>query len=237
LRYSGHVILLCLLFSLGGCATQPPRYRGEAIASLERAKREGATGPLSAELGSALATFDRGDSLMKQGDNEEAERLFYLTLQKGALLEKEIGEQQARREEEARRAEEAKRVELELRAQQEAERLARAKAAEAKAEADALARREAAEAERRRTKLPPKEHQHPLVSSYTVRRGESLPLIASQPEVYGDRNLWPLVYRANRDQISDPRHIWPGQVLRIPRNLGRDDIAEAKRYAQERPLH
>jgi nucleoid-associated protein YgaU len=70
-----------------------------------------------------------------------------------------------------------------------------------------------------------------------VTRGESLPFIASQPQVYGDRTLWPLIYRANRDQIRDPRHIWPGQVLRIPRNMGREDVAEARRYAQERGLH
>jgi nucleoid-associated protein YgaU len=237
LRSTGQVILFLLLLSLCACATQPPRYRIDAAASLERARRAGPAGALASELESAQQTFDRGESLLQLEEYQDADRYFFLTLQKGALLEKEIAEDKARRREEARLAEVEKKAELERRAQEEAQRLARAKAeSEAKAEAEALARREAAEAERRRAK-PQREREHLLVSSYTVRRGESLPLIASQPEVYGDRNLWPLLYRANRDQISDPRHIWPGQVLRIPRNLGRDDIAEARRYSQERPLH
>jgi nucleoid-associated protein YgaU len=235
LRSTGQVILLLLLLSLCCCATQPPRYRIDAAASLERARRAGPAGPLATELESAQQTFNQGESLLQLEEYQDADRYFFLTLQKGALLEREIAEDKARRREEARLAEEEKKAELERRAQEEAQRLARAKAeSEAKAEAEALARREAAETERRKVK-PQREHL--LVSTYTVRRGESLPLIASQPEVYGDRNLWPLLYRANRDQISDPRHIWPGQVLRIPRNLGRDDIAEARRYSQERPLH
>ena len=236
MRYPGKLILLLLLLSLGGCATQPPRYRSEALASLERAKKAGADGLFSAELGSVLETFDKGDDLLKQHEKKDAERYFYLTLQKGTLLEKALVAEKARLEAVRRLEEEERKAELERRAQEEAQRLAQAKAdAEAKAEAEVLARREAAEAAERRKVKPPREHL--LVSSCTVKRGESLPLIASHPEVYGDRNLWPLLYRANRDQISDPRHIWPGQVLRIPRNLGRDDIAEARRYSQERPLH
>jgi nucleoid-associated protein YgaU len=66
--------------------------------------------------------------------------------------------------------------------------------------------------------------------------GETLPLIAAQPEVYGDATLWPLLYRANRDQIRDPRHLWPGQVLRIPRTFSREDLTEARRFAQDKQL-
>jgi nucleoid-associated protein YgaU len=176
--------------------------------------------------------FQIGESYLKEEEPEDAERYFYLTLLKGNLLEQEVRAEKARQEEAARLAEAQKKAELERRAQQEAEQEAE-RLAQAKAEA--LAQKEAAEVVRKKAAKPPKEHA--LVSSYTVKRGESLPLIASQPEVYSDRNLWPLIYRANRDQIRDPRHIWPGQALRIPRNLGRDDISEARRYAQERPLH
>lgn len=230
-----YLILLALLASLCACATQPPRYHSEALAVLDRIKREGAAGLYPAEMKSTSEAFDRGEALLLEEEYREADRFFLLAIQKGILLEREVGAELARREAEQRRADEQKKAELLKRAREEEERLAKARAeAEAKAEAEALARKEAAEAERRKAKSV---RERVLVSSYTVRRGESLPLIAAQAEVYGDRNLWPLLYRANRDQISDPRHIWPGQVLRIPRNLSRDDIYEARRFAQEKPLH
>lgn len=192
---------------------------------LERVKRGGAATLLPEEFASMQHTFETGDFLLKEKEQEDAERYFYLTLLKAELLEKELREEKSRQEEARLRAEEQRKAELARRAQEEALRLEQAKA-------EALVLKEAAELARKKTVRPPKERV--LVLSHTVRRGESLPFIASQPEVYGDRNLWPLIYRANRDQIRDPRHIWPGQVLRIPRNAGRDDIAEARRYAQDR---
>jgi hypothetical protein len=223
------LIPFLLLCSLAACATEPPRFRQEAIYRLEQLKRSGGDTLFPAEFGSAHEAFQKGEFLLTEREQEDAERYFYLTLMKVALLKQEVREEKARLKEAARRAEELKRIELERLAQLEADRLAQAKA-------EALAKKEAAEAERRKAKPQPQK-EHVLVAYYTVKRGESLPLISSQPEVYSDRSLWPLIYRANRDQIRDPRHIWPGQVLRIPRNLGRDDIAEARRYAQERPLH
>jgi nucleoid-associated protein YgaU len=194
---------------------------------MERVKSQGAESLLPAEFRSTLQTYSKGEFLWKENEGEEAERYFYLALLKGELLEKEVAELKARQKEAARRAEAERRAEFARQAREAADRLAQL-------QAEALAQKEAAEVVPRKVKPP---RGPALVSSYTVRRGESLPLIASQPEVYGDRNLWPLIYRANRDQIRDPRHIWPGQVLRVPRNLGREDVAEARRYAQERPLH
>lgn len=51
-------------------------------------------------------------------------------------------------------------------------------------------------------------------AQHTVSAGESLSAIAQQ--VYGDPNLWPRLFEANRHQISDPNLIFPGQVLRVP---------------------
>jgi len=228
LRLIGYFIALVLFGTLAACATAPPRFRNEAIATLERVKGEGGES-LPAQYQSLLEAFRKGESFLKQEEPADAERYFELTLLKGALLERELGEEKARQAEAARLAEERKRAELERRAEEEAARLA-----QARAEAAALAQKEAAEQER---KKPKPAREYVLVLSYTVKRGETLPLIASHPEVYADRALWPLIYRANRDQIRDPRHIWPGQVLRIPRNVARDDIAEARRYAQERLQH
>lgn len=225
LRVLTRCIALLLFVSLAACATKPSLYRDDAIASLDRVTGERGEYLLPAQYRSLLDVVVRGEHLLEQKKTEEADRQFELAILKGALLEKEAAEERARLKEAARLAEEQKRAELERAAREAAERLA-----QEQAEAAEQAQKEAAEQERKKPKPPQKEVTQ--VTSYTVKRGETLPLIASQPQVYGDRSLWPLIYRANRDQIGDPRHVWPGQVLRIPRNLGRDDILEARRYSQ-----
>lgn len=49
---------------------------------------------------------------------------------------------------------------------------------------------------------------------YTVKAGDSLSKIALA--LYGNMSRWPEIYAANRDQISDPNLIYPGQRLLIP---------------------
>jgi nucleoid-associated protein YgaU len=49
---------------------------------------------------------------------------------------------------------------------------------------------------------------------YTVQSGDSLSKIAQQQ--YGDGKKWRAIFEANRDQISNPDLIHPGQVLKIP---------------------
>jgi nucleoid-associated protein YgaU len=50
--------------------------------------------------------------------------------------------------------------------------------------------------------------------TYTVNTGDTLSKIAK--EFYGSANRWHEIYDANRDQISNPDLIKPGQVLKIP---------------------
>ena len=50
--------------------------------------------------------------------------------------------------------------------------------------------------------------------AYTVVSGDTLSKIAKH--YYGDATLWPRIFEANRDVLSDPNRIFPGQVLRIP---------------------
>jgi nucleoid-associated protein YgaU len=57
----------------------------------------------------------------------------------------------------------------------------------------------------------------PLVSVYTVVAGDYLGKIAGYATVYGDRGRWPELYEANRDKISNPNLIYPGQMLDVPR--------------------
>ncbi len=55
--------------------------------------------------------------------------------------------------------------------------------------------------------------------SYTVVKGDWLSKIAGYSFIYGDISKWPIIYRANRDQIKDPNMIHPNQVIKIPRGL------------------
>jgi nucleoid-associated protein YgaU len=70
-------------------------------------------------------------------------------------------------------------------------------------------------------------------SNYRVRSGENLFAIAAKRKVYGDALLWPLIYKANRDQIKDPQQIYPGQVLTIPRGISDEEKEEARTTARE----
>jgi nucleoid-associated protein YgaU len=49
---------------------------------------------------------------------------------------------------------------------------------------------------------------------YEVKKGDTLWKIAK--EVYGDGNLYPDIFKANQDTLSDPDKIKVGQKLRIP---------------------
>lgn len=66
---------------------------------------------------------------------------------------------------------------------------------------------------------------------YVVKKGDSLPSIAARHEIYNDSYMWPLVYKANRDQIKDPKIIYVGQDLKIPREMTMEEIIEARREA------
>ena len=49
---------------------------------------------------------------------------------------------------------------------------------------------------------------------YEVKKGDTLWKIAK--EVYGDGSLYPEIFKANQDTLSDPDKIQVGQQLRIP---------------------
>lgn len=51
-------------------------------------------------------------------------------------------------------------------------------------------------------------------AQYEVKSGDTLSAIALQ--WLGNANQWTVIYEANRNQISNPNLIFPGQVLRIP---------------------
>ena len=53
--------------------------------------------------------------------------------------------------------------------------------------------------------------------TYTVKAGDTLSKIAK--EHLGDANAYHDIFNANRDQLTDPDMIKPGQVLTIPQHV------------------
>jgi nucleoid-associated protein YgaU len=54
----------------------------------------------------------------------------------------------------------------------------------------------------------------PAARTYTVKSGDTLSAIAK--DQLGDAKAYMKIFEANRDQLSDPDKIKPGQVLKIP---------------------
>ncbi|NUN03207.1 MAG: LysM peptidoglycan-binding domain-containing protein [Bryobacteraceae bacterium] len=58
------------------------------------------------------------------------------------------------------------------------------------------------------------EQTQAAAQTYTVQAGDSLSKISKQ--FYGDANAYMRIFEANRDKLSDPDKIKPGQQLTIP---------------------
>jgi len=84
-----------------------------------------------------------------------------------------------------------------------------------------------------RARLEELERLYP--STYKVKKGETIADIAQRREIFNDQYMWPLLYKANRDQMRDPKVVFPEQVLAIPRDLSFDEIIAARREAAAPP--
>ncbi len=71
-------------------------------------------------------------------------------------------------------------------------------------------------------------------TSYTVARGDHLWGISSMPRIYGNPYQWPLIYKANSNQIKDADLIYPGQNLTIDRNASASEIQRSVKHAKNR---
>ncbi|MBA4396343.1 MAG: hypothetical protein C0394_03005 [Syntrophus sp. (in: bacteria)] len=88
------------------------------------------------------------------------------------------------------------------------------------------------------TKIKPAAHaadKRALLTTYVVRKGDSLWWIAKYRDVYNDPYLWTVLYDANKKIIKDPNKIYPGMKLLIPRaGYKSADIRNARKAAGAR---
>ena len=61
-----------------------------------------------------------------------------------------------------------------------------------------------------------KEDKIKKAKTYVVKDGDTLEKISARPEIYGNKNKWYRIFKANENQLKEPDKIFPGQVLRIP---------------------
>jgi nucleoid-associated protein YgaU len=227
--YSRSLFLFTLAAVLitSGCSTGFSHWRQDAVAIVDLVRIKGAETVFPDEFKSAEDSLAKGEALLHADEREDADSYFQLAWTKGKLLEDGLDAERLRMAEAARLKEESEKSELDR------QRLLREKQSPVLMEQPSSFHT-AENVKKIESHRLSKDKSLPAY--HTVMRNETLPKIAALSDVYGDQMLWPLLYRANRDQIRDPAHIWPGQVLRIPRNLNNEEIAEARRYSQEKPL-
>jgi nucleoid-associated protein YgaU len=219
-------VIALIAISVMGCTPSLPRWKQDAAVILETIRLGGADQAFPAEYQSALDAFRQGEALLQEDEVAGSDEYFRLAWLKGTLLEKSSALEKSRRAEKASR-----------RTREEQHKQERQQTIMEDQRRALLERRATAEIQSKLGKpRTQKERILPLPTFHTVKRGETLPQIAAQADVYNDYRLWPLLYRSNRDQISDPKHILPGQILRIKRNFNREEMTEARHYAQEKPI-
>lgn len=70
-------------------------------------------------------------------------------------------------------------------------------------------------------------------TEYTVESGDNLWNISGKDSIYGNPYQWPLIYKANSDQIKDADLIYSGQVFSIP-TASSDEVDAAIQHAKTR---
>jgi len=226
------LIFFLTVFSLlmHGCASPPRKELEAARTAVAKAYSNGAAELAPAKYQTAVEVLNNGEELVTRRQY----RLARETLPYAEALAQQAThaarEEQIRREREKALREERLAL-LKQQLAQEAEAITQQKKQRpAKAEPPS----EPKLVVRPRPPKPKPQSPAPApVTKYTVNDGETLWLIASRKQVYHDAFLWPLLYRANRDQIRDPRRIYTGQVLNIPRNLGEAELKEARATARK----
>ncbi|MCL2760612.1 MAG: LysM peptidoglycan-binding domain-containing protein [Desulfuromonadales bacterium] len=238
------VFYIGLFCFIAGCATtaiKESHYREDSFVLMDSIRNSDGKTLFPVEFNDLEYTINRGEHFYNLQMINEADRYYLLAIGKAKLLREHVTLELQHRADLSIAAEEEKRKAAEL-ADEEARKVMEArKINEEKIRLEELRRAEEARAKkaleaRKRAERARAEIEKPKLTRYTVKGGESLPQIASRPEVYGDAALWPLLYKANRDQIRDPAVLWPGQVLRIPRNVEKSDLQEARQYSITRPI-
>jgi len=225
------IAFIALAALLWGCAKPPREELQAARMAVVRAYTAGAPDLAPAEYQAANEALSDGERLARQGNYQMAREIL------------PFAEAHAQRAILRAREEQAIRELQKIREQQQAEQAEQAlkvkQAEQAKQAVQQASKRPPTESTKKAISTPPPvkripatEPPPPPLTRYVVNEGEILWGIAARKDVYADPLLWPIIYKANRDQIKDPRRIYPGQVLSIPRGISKAETQEARELAR-----
>ncbi len=220
------LLLVVGLVILAGCAKPPVEDREETRRMIAYAYAAGASRLAAAEYRAASEALQKAEWLVRQGSYRAAKVVFSqaqelsaralsLTVQRKSLYSKEqqeLTEQRAREAAERKAQKERHRQKLKKK---------RPKPIPPPAPKPAPAPK------------PEPDSEPKLVDQVEVQVEETLASISARKDVYLDAMLWTLIYKANRDQIKDPKEIFPGQILLIPRGKSSEEVDAARLEAQE----
>lgn len=220
------LLIVAIIALSSGCAKPPVADLENARSVVARAYAVGAAQYASGEYQLASSALLAAELQVKNKEYRKASRTLELAQRysnEALSLTVERKEQQAA---------EKKKIE------EEKQRVEVAKQRELKRQSELKKQREQQKKKKKIIKPEPKKKapvviKLELVNNVEVQVGENLATIAARAEVYDDALLWPLIYKANRDQIKDPKEIFSGQNLMIPRDKSRDEADAARQEARE----
>ena len=93
------------------------------------------------------------------------------------------------------------------------------------------------EAKAEPTEAPPPPPETNPCNKYIVVKGDTLWDISGTGSGYHDNFQWPLIFKANRDQIVDPDLIYPKQEFCIRQDFTEQDIKKARKDASDTPVY
>ena len=212
------LLIVCGLVVLAGCVKPPVEDLAETRRVVAYVYASGASRLAPEEYRIASEALRGAEQFVKQGDYRQAQQGLARAKKYSTLALSLSVHRKALYAEEQKKQEELRVREI---AEQKAQKMRKSKPVE-KVVGKPL--------------LPPAPVADPepqLVDQVEVSGEKTLASISAREEVYLDPLLWPLIYKANRDQIKDPQQIFPGQILLIPRDKTTEELEAARLEARE----
>ncbi|MCX7991053.1 MAG: LysM peptidoglycan-binding domain-containing protein [Proteobacteria bacterium] len=226
MRFLFGLLLVALLFS---CAKFPEEELKKTKADIENLYYQDLPEYLPEEWDQIRNIWTKLDDIERERNIDEAQRfLLYSNYKIKTIIESLDAK---KREIEEKRLEVIKKIEERKKAEEEEQKQRKAKE-ELIIESKKPEERPVEKKKRQKTIEDVRfkiEKRYP--SFYTVKENETLEEISSYPFIYNDGYYWPLLYKYNRNQIRDPKKLYAGQILKIPRNISLEEIYKAREEA------